>query len=259
MGTTQKNLKLGLNTILFHLKDVEVEASNMCASKSDPETDTCTEPRSSSGAPFSDYGSITSQEPSSPVASSCSGSQRLEAVKEQQFGDLPGDKPPTGSIIEDKDGPIDVSWSAGSELHQSGQCRPCAWFYHARGCSLASACTYCHQCPKDQIRVKRKEKDAQLQQQRIEKGQRKALPPGRVGGLARSSHAGGHQPLPHTARARAPSEVICRTQKTLPGDSLKPGRQPDASDNPMKLGGSPWTAVHLYTDGRCLAHSASLA
>ena len=79
-----------------------------------------------------------------------------------------GDKTLTGPMVEDKDGPIDPFWSVGSELHQSGQCLPCAHFFKSRGCSLASACNFCHQCPEGEQKMRRKVKDAQLRQQRIE-------------------------------------------------------------------------------------------
>lgn len=48
--------------------------------------------------------------------------------------------------------------SIGSELHDSGQCRPCAWLYKADGCRNGSQCCHCHSCPKGEMKVRKKEK-----------------------------------------------------------------------------------------------------
>eukprot|EP00438_Fugacium_kawagutii_P016119 Skav235808 [mRNA] locus=scaffold1267:291216:302513:- [translate_table: standard] len=37
--------------------------------------------------------------------------------------------------------------SVGSMLHESQQCRPCAWFWKPMGCANGSACRHCHLCP----------------------------------------------------------------------------------------------------------------
>jgi len=36
--------------------------------------------------------------------------------------------------------------SEGSRYHQSGRCKPCA-FFHTRGCQNGVGCCFCHQCP----------------------------------------------------------------------------------------------------------------
>jgi len=36
--------------------------------------------------------------------------------------------------------------SAGSRLHDSGRCKPCA-FFHTKGCNSGSQCEFCHRCP----------------------------------------------------------------------------------------------------------------
>jgi len=38
------------------------------------------------------------------------------------------------------------SWSVGSELHDSGNCRPCAWYWKSVGCTSGFACQFCHAC-----------------------------------------------------------------------------------------------------------------
>jgi len=36
--------------------------------------------------------------------------------------------------------------SAGSRFHDSGRCKPCA-FFHTKGCESAASCLFCHRCP----------------------------------------------------------------------------------------------------------------
>mmetsp|Transcript_54734 Transcript_54734/g.127731 ORF Transcript_54734/g.127731 Transcript_54734/m.127731 type:complete len:613 (-) Transcript_54734:158-1996(-) len=52
--------------------------------------------------------------------------------------------------------------SAGSTLHGTGKCRPCAWFHKSSGCSNGEACAHCHLCPEDEIRNRKKAKEAAL-------------------------------------------------------------------------------------------------
>merc|ERR1712194_807932 len=55
----------------------------------------------------------------------------------------------------------------GSELHGTGECAPCAWFYK-RGCTLGASCRFCHLCPDGELRERRKNKNVELRQERIE-------------------------------------------------------------------------------------------
>eukprot|EP00443_Scrippsiella_acuminata_P048627 CAMPEP_0115185882 /NCGR_PEP_ID=MMETSP0270-20121206/9699_1 /TAXON_ID=71861 /ORGANISM="Scrippsiella trochoidea, Strain CCMP3099" /LENGTH=619 /DNA_ID=CAMNT_0002598997 /DNA_START=110 /DNA_END=1969 /DNA_ORIENTATION=+ len=50
--------------------------------------------------------------------------------------------------------------SAGSMLHSSGQCRPCAWYYKLQGCQNGAECRHCHMCPEGEIKARRKAKTA---------------------------------------------------------------------------------------------------
>merc|ERR1719446_554968 len=36
--------------------------------------------------------------------------------------------------------------SVGSRLHDSGRCKPCA-FFHTKGCNSGDGCLFCHRCP----------------------------------------------------------------------------------------------------------------
>ena len=52
--------------------------------------------------------------------------------------------------------------SAGSTLHGTGKCKPCAWFHKPTGCSNGDSCAHCHLCPEDEIRNRKKAKEAAL-------------------------------------------------------------------------------------------------
>lgn len=48
--------------------------------------------------------------------------------------------------------------SLGSELHSSGECKPCAWFWKASGCASGEDCDYCHLCPAGELKKRKKAK-----------------------------------------------------------------------------------------------------
>lgn len=49
--------------------------------------------------------------------------------------------------------------SLGSSLHDgSGGCHPCAWFWKPKGCSIGTACDYCHLCPDGELKRRKKAK-----------------------------------------------------------------------------------------------------
>ncbi|CAK0856313.1 unnamed protein product [Prorocentrum cordatum] len=52
--------------------------------------------------------------------------------------------------------------SAGSELHGTGRCRPCGWFWKPGGCVHGAACCHCHTCPEGELRARKKAKLAAL-------------------------------------------------------------------------------------------------
>jgi hypothetical protein len=61
--------------------------------------------------------------------------------------------------------------SMGSQYHGSlmadGQpaCRPCAWQHKTSGCANGTACQYCHLCPPEELKNRKKEKLARLKSQ----------------------------------------------------------------------------------------------
>lgn len=45
------------------------------------------------------------------------------------------------------------------ELHLRGECSPCAYFYHKEdGCRRGSDCMFCHTCPADEMKKRKKQK-----------------------------------------------------------------------------------------------------
>eukprot|EP00930_Biecheleria_cincta_P064667 TRINITY_DN502_c0_g1_i1.p1 TRINITY_DN502_c0_g1~~TRINITY_DN502_c0_g1_i1.p1 ORF type:complete len:248 (+),score=50.65 TRINITY_DN502_c0_g1_i1:97-840(+) len=48
--------------------------------------------------------------------------------------------------------------SKGSELHGSGNCKPCAWFWRQQGCGNGEDCQHCHLCTAAELRVRKKAK-----------------------------------------------------------------------------------------------------
>lgn len=49
-------------------------------------------------------------------------------------------------------------FSKGSELHGSGNCKPCAWFWRPQGCANGVDCEHCHQCTAAELRARKKAK-----------------------------------------------------------------------------------------------------
>mmetsp|Transcript_17248 Transcript_17248/g.31096 ORF Transcript_17248/g.31096 Transcript_17248/m.31096 type:complete len:375 (+) Transcript_17248:92-1216(+) len=58
--------------------------------------------------------------------------------------------------------------SLGSAEHATGQCRPCAWYWKAQGCQNGANCTYCHLCPEDELKRRKKVKVAAMRMGALE-------------------------------------------------------------------------------------------
>lgn len=48
--------------------------------------------------------------------------------------------------------------SVGSELHGTGECKPCAWFWRPQGCINGPECRHCHMCAPGEGKARRKSK-----------------------------------------------------------------------------------------------------
>jgi hypothetical protein len=61
--------------------------------------------------------------------------------------------------------------SKGSQYHGTTTvdglpaCQPCAWYHKAAGCKNGADCSYCHVCPADEMKKRRKEKIARFHAQ----------------------------------------------------------------------------------------------
>lgn len=78
--------------------------------------------------------------------------------------------PRTVSLVQNLEGECGASWqppvcgvpSAGSALHGSGSCNPCAWFWKPQGCENGVNCRRCHVCSPDEAKARKKSKQAAL-------------------------------------------------------------------------------------------------
>lgn len=52
--------------------------------------------------------------------------------------------------------------SAGSALHGSQECRPCAWYYKPKGCDMGMDCQFCHLSPEGEVKNRKKAKVAAI-------------------------------------------------------------------------------------------------
>mmetsp|Transcript_65871 Transcript_65871/g.183715 ORF Transcript_65871/g.183715 Transcript_65871/m.183715 type:complete len:232 (+) Transcript_65871:79-774(+) len=52
--------------------------------------------------------------------------------------------------------------SAGADLHGTGRCRPCGWFWKPEGCVQGAECCHCHMCPRGELKERKKAKFARM-------------------------------------------------------------------------------------------------
>jgi len=93
--------------------------------------------------------------------------------------------------------------SLGSDLHEAGECRPCAWFWRPQGCNNGQDCRHCHLCDQGEVKVRRKSKLVSLRKQgRAAQRAQKERAPATADGVAssQSSDSGdGARPLQLTS------------------------------------------------------------
>jgi len=49
-------------------------------------------------------------------------------------------------------------FSLGAQLHDTGNCKPCAWFWRPLGCNNGPECKHCHLCTAADLKAKKKAK-----------------------------------------------------------------------------------------------------
>jgi len=67
------------------------------------------------------------------------------------------DVPLNGSCAYvDQSRPANIS--RGAANHGTGECKPCAWFWKEQGCLHGQECGFCHLCPREEIKARRRAK-----------------------------------------------------------------------------------------------------
>jgi len=59
--------------------------------------------------------------------------------------------------------------SSGSKLHHLGGCKPCAWYWKPQGCLNGPECGYCHLCPSDAVKSRKRAKVDMMRQRRAQR------------------------------------------------------------------------------------------
>jgi len=66
--------------------------------------------------------------------------------------------------------------SAGSSMHGTGLCRPCAWLWKPQGCQNGQECRHCHLCPEGELKARRKVKVDVMRMQNDDEDEEISLP-----------------------------------------------------------------------------------
>lgn len=91
-----------------------------------------------------------------------------------------------------------------SQLHASGQCRPCAWYWKPGGCINGESCRHCHECLEGEILDRKRNKVKEMKEMR------------RHGVRRAATENASHQAIARIARRPAPAP------RALPGDFTAP-------------------------------------
>jgi len=92
--------------------------------------------------------------------------------------ETPSTDPPSDNAHETEESEEEVveekkpAWSLGSEGHDDGSCRPCAWYWRTAGCIKDSNCDYCHLC--DEAAMKRRKRQRVNALRKAERLERRA-------------------------------------------------------------------------------------
>eukprot|EP00931_Biecheleriopsis_adriatica_P056580 TRINITY_DN3352_c0_g1_i1.p1 TRINITY_DN3352_c0_g1~~TRINITY_DN3352_c0_g1_i1.p1 ORF type:complete len:323 (+),score=74.29 TRINITY_DN3352_c0_g1_i1:96-971(+) len=64
--------------------------------------------------------------------------------------------------------------SRGGQLHASGNCKPCAWYWRPQGCNNGEECGHCHLCSAAELKSRKKAKKLTSQRMRAATAQEEA-------------------------------------------------------------------------------------
>jgi len=82
-----------------------------------------------------------------------------ELILPAGFSDDESDKDPLFAVAMKLTAQLGIQ-SIGSAGHDVGNCKPCGFLWKSNGCQKGSKCQYCHLCPPDEIKRRKKEKIA---------------------------------------------------------------------------------------------------
>lgn len=66
--------------------------------------------------------------------------------------------------------------SLGSQVHGTGNCKPCAWFWRPQGCANGAECGHCHLCSAAELKARKKAKKSASQRLRAAAAAAQASP-----------------------------------------------------------------------------------
>jgi len=83
---------------------------------------------------------------------------RGQRVPVRRHGPTPSNaSPSTGEVVATASDGRNGNASTW-QLHTTGRCRPCAWYWKPKGCLNAQDCDYCHWCPDGELKKRKKMK-----------------------------------------------------------------------------------------------------
>lgn len=85
-------------------------------------------------------------------------SETGESTEERCESDAPAAKPATTREVVVRP----PTWSIGSELHDSRECKPCLFYHTERSCQEGPKCSFCHYCEHGEVLLRRKKKTQEI-------------------------------------------------------------------------------------------------
>jgi len=127
--------------------------------------------------------------------------------------------------------PIEVrtpTMSLGADGHQSGTCKPCAWYWRPQGCSNGAECRHCHLCAAGEAKARRKNKLVTLRSQLSETSKSATDASHGAGGASRraASEEDGHHGESRMLRSQSHHVKVKNTFIEFYSDEEEEGEMP---------------------------------